>query len=164
MALIGILAICAVMVWGSYKIEPHWVSRDGRRVICYGQGMSRRGATYGRWREVRVTSIGEGLVEVRPRRGSLAADRYADTPATPGLMGFGGGGRRASKVSRWRVSGTPPQISGRRVIFQLNNTGGSALPDMVVIRLPAKSRAIPMLEELAKYTADTEASAPSDAD
>ena len=67
LVLIGVLAACVLMLWLSYKIEPHWVSKDGNRLICYGQALSRGGTTSGRWRELRINRINNDTLEVRFR-------------------------------------------------------------------------------------------------
>lgn len=154
-AFVAILAVCGLMLWASTKLEPHWVSKDGQRVVCAGQGISRRGETAGRWRELRITSMGNGTVEVRPRRGSLSTDRHAahsyDRTNPRGMAGLPRGllGNRAPRVSYWKVSGATPEGGPRRAIYVLEGSGDPSMPEMLMIRLPKNSRAVPMLEALA---------------
>ncbi|MEO7398615.1 MAG: hypothetical protein ABIW84_08635 [Ilumatobacteraceae bacterium] len=151
---VAVLVVCGLMLWGSYKIEPHWVSRDGERVVCYGQGISNRGEPYGRWRELRLTKLRNGTVEVRPRHGSIVKDRHADGASIAGVAGMAGFAgamkkRRGQRISYWRVNGASADPPPRRIIYLLDGNDDPAMPELIAIRLPTKSRAIPMLEELA---------------
>lgn len=151
LAFVAILGLCALMLWGSYKIEPHWVSKDARRLVCYGQGMSNRGEPYGRWRELRLTIMGNGTVEVRIRHGTLAKDRHTDGTRMASVSPFARGTfkRGVKRVSYWRVNGASPDPPPRRIVYLLDGNDDPTMPELLAIRLPARSRAIPMLEELA---------------
>ena len=145
----GVVAVCLLMLWASYKMEPHWVSKDGERMICYGQCLTRGGQSIGRWREMRIDRIQPDTLEVRPRRGSLGVD-------TPGARTAGGvvGGmlkRRGPKASRWKVSGRTETTLRNRVMYVLDGNTDPEMPDLIAIRLPAKSRAVRMLEEMAAH-------------
>jgi hypothetical protein len=144
----AVVAVCLLMLWASYKMEPHWVSKDGERMICYGQCLSRGGQTMGRWREMRINRVQPNMLEVRPRRGTLAVD-------TPGSRTAGAavGGmlkRRAPKSSLWKVSGRTETPLRNRVMFVLDGNTDANLPDLIAIRLPKKSRAVSMLDEMSK--------------
>ena len=148
----GVVAICLLMLWASYKMEPHWVSKDGERMICYGQCLTRGGQSVGRWRELRINRVQPNMLEVRPRRGSLSVD-------TPGSRSAGGvvGGmmrRRGPKSSVWKVSGRMETPLRNRVVYVLDGNTDPNMPDLIAIRLPAKSRAVSMLEELATRPAE----------
>ena len=146
----GVVAICLLMLWASYKMEPHWVSKDGERMICYGQCLTRGGQTVGRWREMRINRIKPDTLEVRPRRGSLSVDK----PGSRTVGGIVGGAlkRRAPKSSHWHVSGRTETPLRNRVMFILDGNTDVAVPDLIAIRLPAKSRAIAILDEMASTT------------
>jgi len=150
LAFIAIFAVCGLMLWASYKIEPHWVSRDGQRTICYGQPMTNRGEPLGRWRELRVFDHGDGRVEVRTRRSSLASrDRSAEASLTK-LTRMGTLAKEGSpRTSLWRVSGASPDPPPRKVVYLLDGNTDPLMPDLLAIRLPASSKAIPMFEALA---------------
>jgi hypothetical protein len=148
---IGVAAACALMLWASYKIEPHWVSKDGERLVCYGQGLGRDGAPQGRWREMRVRKTSGHMVEVRPRRGSLSVAGSGVNPMK----------RRAQRVSHWKVIGQSPMPPRKRVVYLLGSSTDPGMPEMVALRLPANSRAIPMLESLATNKTAVSASQPS---
>ncbi len=146
LSFIALVAVCAAMWWFAYKLEPHWVSRDGQRVVCYGQPLDKHGASQGRWRELRVTKVKSNTVEVRVRRGSLVVDRYAQR----GGVSLAGDivKRRGKKPTYWRVVGQTPDPPRKKVVYLLNSPNDQELPEMLAIRLPANSKAIPMLESV----------------
>ena len=149
-AFIGILAVCGLMLWASHKIEPHWVSKDGQRLVCYGQAISNRGEPYGRWRELRVTQMANGTVEVRPRRGTIVKDRHADGASFAKMAGLGNVVKsNAQRVSYWRVNGASADPPPRRIVYLLDGNNDPGMPELIALRVPTKSRAIPMLEGLA---------------
>jgi hypothetical protein len=149
--LIAVVAGCVLMLWASSKIDPHWVSKDGERMIVYGQALSRDGRTQGRWRELRVAKVPGDLLEVRPRRGSLAIDTGPAPGARPGLSSaFGMGKRRVRKATLWKVSGATDSTQRNRVVYLLDGCNDADMPDVIAIRLPLKSKAIPMLESMAR--------------
>ncbi len=151
LAFVALLAVCGLMLWASYKMEPHWVSKDGQRLVCYGQGISHRGEPYGRWRELRLAKMSNGTMEVRPRRGTLVKDRHADGASVMGMAGMARGvaRRRAQRVTYWRVNGASSDPPPRRIVYLLDGSHDPTMPELLAIRLPTKSRAIPMLEALA---------------
>ncbi len=119
------IAVCVGLAWLAYRIEPHWVSRDGRRMLCMGQHLDRLGTPQGRWRETRV---------IIPESGPLRVDQKR-------FM------RRSA--SFWNLEQQAPAPSGRsrKAVFLLrghDDTGSAAL---LALKLPANSRAIPVLQE-----------------
>ncbi|MCU1365536.1 MAG: hypothetical protein JWN39_1175 [Ilumatobacteraceae bacterium] len=148
--LIAVVGGCGLMLWASHKMEPHWVSKDGDRMICFGQGMSRNGLPSGRWRELRISTTHGNRVEVRPRRGSLAIERPTGSMASAaGLVK-----RRGPKSSTWSVVGQTETPLRNRVLYILGGNTDPNMPDMIAIRLPAKSKAIPVLEAIAVNRTD----------
>lgn len=152
---IALIGGCGLMWWGSYKLEPHWVSKDGERLVCYGQGLDKQGRQIGRWREVRVTKIRSDTLEVRPRHGSLVVDRYKG-----GTAGIAGGvfKHRGQQASYWKVGGAAPSAPRNRAVYLLDGCNDPDLPHMLAIRIPKNSRAIPMLESLSRNKAAITAS------
>jgi hypothetical protein len=146
LVLIGVLVVCALMLWLSYKIEPHWVSKNGDRLICYGQALSRTGASTGRWRELRINRINDDTVEVRTRRGSLAVETPSGNPIR--ITSAFGRQRHIRKATYWKVAGQSPSPMRNRVLYMLDGNNEPSMPDMIAIRVPANSKAIPMLESL----------------
>jgi hypothetical protein len=118
-----VIAAGAAAWWLARRIEPHWVSRDGHRFICRGQLVDLRGTDAGRDREYRVIVQDDGSIVAGPR--SLV--RIAPRP--------------------WHVIGRAPQAPRRRAVFLLG--GGDEEGRMLALRLPASSRAVDVLDELA---------------
>ena len=118
--LIGILGIagCIAMLWGASRIEPHWVSKDGRRFVCRVQTLGAHDLPDGPWREIRAFVDGASLV-------------------------IGSRSRRAKRLSGvYRVAGRAPESPGNKAFFVLQ---GEA---RLLLRIPAKSRATNTLDSL----------------
>jgi hypothetical protein len=143
---IGVIGACILMLWLSRQIEPHWVSKDGERVLSYGQGLTRLGQPTSKWLELRIIKVGPDTVEIKPRRGSLAVPRDT-TQYTPWSF-FGR--RGVKKATFWRVDGRGESSSKRRVVYLLSGCTDPDMPELVAIRMPASSKALPMFEELAR--------------
>lgn len=62
-----VLAGCALALWGASKIEPHWVSKDGRKFIASVQVIGRNG-DLSRPQEVRGAITEDGEVWLRSRK------------------------------------------------------------------------------------------------
>ena len=115
---------CVLLAWVGLRIEPHWVSKDGRRFMCNTQLLNAHGEQESRWRETRVILNNANQVQVDQKR----------------FM------RRTSTF--WKVAGrsdTPPR--GKEV-FLLTGFDENGAPAMLAVRLPKKSRAVAALEEL----------------
>lgn len=124
------IAVLAAMAWGAYHLEPHWASKDGTRCLCSGQMLSSRGEPDGRWRETRVFIGQHGHVQVDQKR----------------FM------RRAS--SAWTLTAESPSPPKRRVLFLLSSEGGDGPPQMLALKLPTNSRAVPVLREALQQRTD----------
>jgi hypothetical protein len=121
--LVLVVAACVLLAWVGYRIEPHWVSKDGRRFMCNGQKLTLRGEALSRWHETRVTLNAAEQVQLDEKR----------------FLG------RTSTL--WKViarSETPPR--GREV-FVLKALDGDPA-GLFAIRLPEKSRAVAALEAM----------------
>ena len=118
LALIGAFAACGLMLWGAYRIEPHWASKDGGRFTCRVQRLGQYDAPGGTWREMRATADDTGIkLSARGIRGRELRGQY-------------------------RVLAKSEQPPKGRAIFICEG------PTRVILRLPEKSRAIPVLDEL----------------
>jgi hypothetical protein len=125
-----VLALCVLLGWLGFRVEPHWVAKDGRRFVCNGQRLNGRGEPQSRWRETRVVVDESNQVRVGQKK----------------LL--------KHRESVWKVasrSGSPPR---GKEIFLLTGTGDDGQPAMLALRFPKKSRAIPTMEvALARATA-----------
>lgn len=106
------------LVWMAFKLEPHWASKDGRRMIARVQPLSSRGEPEGRWREMRVFVTGSTVTLSNRGLGSFA------------LRGD------------YRVKGKSPEPPRRRAIYILEGD------QHVLLRIPSNSRALVVLEDL----------------
>jgi hypothetical protein len=123
-----VLAVLAAMAWGAYRIEPHWVSRDGQRFLCMGQQLSDRHTTVGRWNEVRVAALPDGALLVDQRRRL---------------------GRSKPSARVWNVVSRLPDAPRKNLVAYLlrgRNEDGVAVE--MLLRLPAKSKAIAVLDSV----------------
>jgi hypothetical protein len=118
LGLIGAFAACGLMLWGASKIEPHMVTKDGTRFTCRVQRLGEYDGPTGMWREMRATVIGDGVVI------SARGLRGRELRGTYRVLG---------------ESDVPPK---GKAIFMCEG------PRRIVLRVPAKSRAVPVLEAL----------------
>ncbi|CAB4881627.1 unannotated protein [freshwater metagenome] len=157
LSFLAIAGGCVFLLWIAYRMEPHWVSKDGERMVCYGQGLGRNGQADARWREVRVAKVSNDTLEIRPRRGGITSTPRREAMANPRQTLS----RRRRAPSYWKVIGrsdTPPR---RRVVFLLDGNHDPDMPEMFALRLPPNSRAIPLLEALAANRSSTPTARPN---
>ncbi len=118
--LLGIIvvAFCGLLAWAAFRIEPHWCSKDGRRMIARAQQLPEPHKSAPRWNEVRVF-VDETTVILRTRG-----------MRTTGLRG------------EYRVVGKSPEPPKKQEIYILRSD------KEVFIRIPRDSRAIKTFEGL----------------
>ena len=122
--------VLAGMWWLGYKLEPHWVSKDGTRFLCNAQEIE-QGEPVGRLRETRITVMPDGYLIVSRKR--IIRRRY----------------------SKWQLVGKAPEPPKKMEVYlaQLREDG-QAIPAMLSMRVPSKSRCVPVLDAaLAKLNA-----------
>lgn len=117
------IAIGSVIVWLAFRLEPHWVSRDGQRFICRAQLIDEHGNVHGRWHEYRFWITDDGLVA----------------------------GARRSMFSRsggpgWKLVARSDAAPPRKAIFLLQDP--EVPGNMLAIRMPRSSRAVDSLDDL----------------
>jgi hypothetical protein len=117
------VAIVAGMWFVAYRMDPHWVSKDGERFIANAQLMDHHGNTLGGWREYRFEVLSDGHVASRRR------SRYVP---------------RDSRV--WRVRARSDGTSPKKTVFVLGED--DAAGEMLAVRVPTSSRAVPVLDGL----------------
>lgn len=118
------LAVCAALLYLGYRIEPHHVNKDGNRFLCTGQWISNEGDLDGRRREVWVDVEQSGQLRVDVKR------------------------RLRHDVTHWWIEGKSPKPPHRRVVYALRTINILGGVERMTIQLPAKSRAVGVLDEL----------------
>ena len=113
-----VVVICGLLAWAAFRIEPHWCSKDGRRMIARAQQLPEPHKSAPRWNEVRVF-VDETTVILRTRG-----------MRTTGLRG------------EYRVVGKSPEPPKKLEIYVLRSD------KEVFIRIPRDSRAIKTFEGL----------------
>jgi len=123
--LIAFLGGCALLLWLARRIEPHWVSKDGQQFTCRVAELFPDRGEVGPWSEARVAINGDdGLtVAVKPKFLRLPGHR--------------------SPIRVCRVVGRADSDRKGLVVYLLKGEQQMAL------RLPKRSRAVAMLDELA---------------
>jgi hypothetical protein len=111
-------------------IEPHWVSKDGERMMCMAQLLDAQHQPVGRWREVKAARLPEGTWHIT---------RRARTPR----------GRLPAEV--WRVESRMAEAPRKRAHYlaRARHQDGSAA--FLVLRLPASSQMISSLDHSAMH-------------
>jgi hypothetical protein len=112
--------------WLAFRMEPHYVSKDGRRMIVAGQLITPQGASLGRWRETKLRVTANGVVAEQRRM----------------LR------RRGSLFRVVSESEAPPR---KKAVFVMRNIGepNEVTDDaLLTIRLPASSRGVALLREM----------------
>lgn len=113
-----IVAFCGLLAWVAFRVEPHWCSKDGRRMIARAQQLPEAHKSAPRWNEVRVF-VDDNTVILRTRG-----------MRTTGLRG------------EYRVVGKSPAPPKKQEIYVLRSD------KEVFIRIPKDSRAIKTFEAL----------------
>lgn len=112
------LAACGGMLWLASRIEPHYVSKDGMRMVARMQRLGEFDLPDGRWREMRIRVDGSRLmVTARGARGM-------------NLRGF------------YTVAGKSPEPPARREVYVLHGD------HRALLRIPSSSKAVPVLDGL----------------
>jgi hypothetical protein len=118
------IAVCAGVWCLGYQIEPHRISKDGRRMLVTGQSISAVGDNEGRKREVWVSVLPDNTLQVDLKR------------------------RLHRDLSIWSIEGKAPSPPPRRQVYVLHTIGAAGTVKRMAIKLPAKSRGVTILDEL----------------
>jgi hypothetical protein len=116
------LGVCGALMFLGYRIEPHYVSKDGRRFLCTGQLVSSYGEPEGRRHEVRISVLSDGVLQIDTKRGM----------------------RRT--ISMWTLEGKAAEHPKRRLVYLLRGTVSDGVTQRMTIRLPPNSRAVAILD------------------
>jgi len=119
------VAACAGMLWLAHRMEPHWASDDGRRFLTTLQVTDRHGRPLERRKEIRVSVAPDGTLHLARRR----------------LL-------RHDVTQPFQVIGrlTPPPRG--KAVYVLDTIPPDAGGTQVQLRLPAGSRAVPVLDQV----------------
>jgi hypothetical protein len=122
--IVGFVALLAGLYYVAFRVDPHWVSKDGRRFICHGQLIDNHGNTLQTWHEYRFEVIDDTRIMGRRR------SRWT---------------HRSQGV--WHVAARSDSPPKKREVFLLASAE-SGITDQMAIRLPSSSRAIHVLERM----------------
>lgn len=115
---IAFLGVCAGLFWLLSRHEPHWVSKDGRKMIARVQTLGPGDQPEGTWKDVRVLIDGDHLVvSARGPRAWKMRGRYTPLAKSP----------------------DPP---ARREIYILQGEV------RILLRIPSNSRAIVVIDSM----------------
>lgn len=118
------VAICVGLIYIGYRIEPHHVSKSGRRFLCTGQWISAEGDTDGRGREVWITVLDSGQLQVDVKK------------------------RMHHDVTTWALEGKSQSPPPKREVYVLRTLHALGGTERMTIKLPAKSKAVPILDAI----------------
>lgn len=118
------LLLMGGLAWVGFRIEPHWVSKDGGRFLCNGQLMDAHGEPLGRWRETRVVLETNGGVRIDQKR------------------------RFRHRVTYWKMTAESDSPPRKRAVFVLRGHDDGGVAAMMALRLPSNSKALPHLRAL----------------
>jgi hypothetical protein len=118
------IVVCAGLVYLGYRIEPHHVSRDGTRFLCTGQWISAEGDNDGRKREVWVSVISPGQLQVDVKR------------------------RLHHDVTTWSLEGKSEAPPRKRAVYVLRAPHVLGGTQRMSITMPSNSRAIAILDAM----------------
>ncbi|MGZ4740141.1 MAG: hypothetical protein ACXVLM_13110 [Ilumatobacteraceae bacterium] len=117
------IGVCIGLWYVAYRIEPHHVSKDGTRFLSSGQSISTAGDPEGRRREVWVTVLPGGRLQIDIKR------------------------RLRHDVTHWFIEGKAPEPPPRRAVYVLRTVSNLGTTQRMTIKVPAKSRAVATMDE-----------------
>jgi hypothetical protein len=125
--LILFLGGCVLLMWLSRRIEPHWVSKDGQQFTCRVAELDPERGDVGSWDQARVAVNGDdGLtVAVKPKLFRMPGSR--------------------APIRMLRVEGRTDSDRSGLVVYLLSGE------EQMALRVPKKSRAVAILDDLAAH-------------
>lgn len=112
------------MWWVAYRMEPHWVSRDGSRFLCTVQELDGVNAV-GHPREARVLVTADGALYVTQKR------------------------MLRRHTTMWTLVAKAPEPQRKIQVFVARHReAGSRIESHLALRIPTKSRCVAILDEL----------------
>ncbi len=118
------VGVCGSMYWLAWRIEPHWVAKDGTRFVTTAQTVE-PGLAPGKRREVRVAIVGDGQLMVSRR--SMVR----------------------SESAVWRVRAKAPAPPRGKEIYLCDALPADPMAPSLLLRVPTKSSIVPALDRMA---------------
>ncbi len=119
-----IIVVMTGMWWVAYRMEPHWVSRDGSRFLCTAQEMD-GSHEVGHPRETRVLVTHDGALYVTQKR------------------------MLRRRTTMWTLVAKAPEVSRKIQVYVLRHREtGSHIESHLAIRIPRKSRCVAILDAI----------------
>jgi len=119
-----LIVVMAGLWWVAYRMEPHFASKDGTRILCTIQELSDDGQT-SRPKEARVSVLSGGLLRIT-RKHMMRRNTIDCT-----MVG---------------KSENPPKKLQLYVVQE--RVDGKQLPALIALRIPPNSRSVPVLDQL----------------
>ena len=125
-----VIVVMGGMWWIGYRMEPHWVSKDGDRFLCGTQEFF-HGSLAGHPRETQVAILAGGTLHITQKK------------------------MLRRQKSLWSLIGKSPDPPKRLEIYVAQQTvDGVPTSTMLALRIPKKSKCVAILDaELAKAEA-----------
>ena len=118
------IAVMGGMWWASSRLEPHYASKDGRRFMCTAQEII-DGEPAGRPRETRVMVMVDGALHCTQKRMICRTG------------------------SLWTIVAKSPEPPRKLEVYLLREVAdGRMAPGQMAMRIPTKSRVVPLLDDI----------------
>ncbi len=119
------IAVCAGLIYLAFWLEPHHVSKDGRRFLASGQWISDHGEPTSRRREVWISvTDGSQHLQIDVKR------------------------RMHHDVSHWTIEGKSPDPPPRRAVYVLRSMTAEGTIQRMTVQVPSTSRAVATLDQV----------------
>jgi hypothetical protein len=118
------VAVCAALLYAAYRIEPHWVAKDGNRFLATSETIDHQGKVVSRRREVRGTIMSDGVLMLGKRT------------------------MLKTRSSLWRIVGKAPELKRGRMLYILDTVPPDPMGEQLILRIPHSSKLVPRLDAL----------------
>jgi hypothetical protein len=121
---VGAAVVCGGLLFIAYRIEPHWVAKDGARFLTTSETIDHQGKVVSRRREVRGTITSDGLIMLGKRT----------------MM--------KTRSSLWKLAAKGPEVKHGRLLYVLDTVPADPFGEQLILRVPPSSRLVPRLDAL----------------
>jgi len=118
------VAVCALLLYVAYAIEPHWVAKDGSRFLATSETIDHEGKVVSRRREVRGTIMSDGLIMLGKRT------------------------MLKTRSSLWRMAAKSAEVKRGRLLYILDTVPPDPMGEKLILRIPRSSKLVPRLDSL----------------